>query len=339
MFLTWLSLLVKQPFMGGSKKAIKSQFKNPVTFDQALEILRAGKVCAFATETVFGLGADATNCDAVLAIYAAKQRPRFNPLIVHCADLAMAHKVAQFSPLAKKLAALWPGAMTLVLPLDPAAGLCDLVSAGLKTVGVRIPAHQQARKLISALGRPLAAPSANPSGQLSATTCEQVRLMFADKVPVLAGNGCTAGIESTILTISGNKIIQLRPGSISRRVIEQKLGLKVELVSQNTKVLSPGMLLSHYAPRAKLRLDAMAPNQGEGFLGFGDIKAPETTPQNMARNLSKTADLKEAARNLFSFLHQLDKSGVSRIAVAPIPKAGLGEAINDRLTRAAAPRK
>jgi len=271
--------------------------------------------------------------------HAAKQRPRFNPLIVHCADLKMAKKVAQFSPLTEKLSALWPGAMTLVLPLDPDAGLCDLVSAGLKTVGVRIPAHEQARALIRALGHPLAAPSANPSGQLSATTCEQVRLMFADKVPVLDGKACTAGIESTILAVSGNKIVQLRPGAVPRATIEQKLGIKVEQAHSDGKVLAPGMLASHYAPKAKLRLDAMAPRHGEAFLGFGDIKAPKTTPENMARNLSKAADIKEAARNLFSFLHELDTSGAKRIAVAPIPKAGLGEAINDRLTRAAAPRR
>jgi len=326
--------------MRGSQKARQTRFQNPVTFAQALEILRAGKVCAFATETVFGLGANAANCDAVLAIYAAKQRPRFNPLIVHCADMKMAGAVAQFSPLAEKLGTFWPGAMTLVLPLKPGAGLCDLVSAGLTTVGVRIPAHQQARDLIRALGHPLAAPSANPSGQLSATTAEQVREMFADKVPVLEGKACSAGIESTILTISGNdRVIQLRPGSIPRAMIEQKLGVKVEQAHSDGKVLAPGMLASHYAPRAKLRLDAQAPERGEAFLGFGNIAAPGTTPENLARNLSESADLNEAARNLFSFLYELDKSGASRIAVAPIPETGLGEAINDRLTRAAAPRK
>ncbi|VAW21342.1 Threonylcarbamoyl-AMP synthase / SUA5 domain with internal deletion [hydrothermal vent metagenome] len=332
-------LACQTALMPASQKTKQSQFHNPVSFEKAVRILRAGKVCAFATETVYGLGADATNCDAVLAIYATKQRPRFNPLIVHCADLEMAHKIALFSPLAEKLTPLWPGAMTLVLPLKPDAGVCDLVSAGLKTVGVRIPGHEQARELIKALGRPLAAPSANPSGQLSPTSSAQVRQMFDDKVPVLEGEPSSAGIESTILSVIDNRIVQLRPGTLPREEIEQKLRVKIELVTKNSKIAAPGMLASHYAPRAQLRLEAKAPEPGEAFLGFGDIGANETIAKNLAKNLSTAGDLEEAARNLFSFLYQLDASGAWRIAVAPIPSAGLGEAINDRLTRAAAPRK
>lgn len=310
-------------------------FTNPVDFDLAVELLRTGAICAFATETVYGLGADAGNGDAVLAVYQAKQRPRFNPLIVHCADLAMAEKIAEFSPLAHRLAEFWPGALTLVLPVRSTANICDLVTAGLGTVGVRIPGHKQARELIRSVGKPLAAPSANPSGKLSPTSAKQVRLSFSDHVPVLDGGECTAGIESTILGIIGDRVVQLRSGALARHQIEQKLGHGVENAKQGAPVSAPGMLASHYAPRAQLRLNASRARPGEAFLGFGEVNGGE----NNSLNLSPAGDLTEAAKNLFSHLHRLDATGAKTVAVAPIPLSGLGEAINDRLSRAAAPRK
>jgi L-threonylcarbamoyladenylate synthase len=307
---------------------------DPQTVAEAAAILRAGKVCAFPTETVYGLGADATNSDAVLAIYETKGRPRFNPLIVHCADLAMAERIAEFSPLARRLARLWPGPLTLVLPVKPDAGVSDLVTAGLDTVGIRIPDHSLALELIAAVDRPLAGPSANPSGRLSPTTTEQVRKGFGGRVPVLDGGPCRAGVESTILTLDGERVMQLRAGALARETIAEAIGAPVEIAKADGKVASPGMLASHYAPQAQLRLNAEAPKSGEIFLAFGPM--PES--HAFAANLSPSGDLHEAARNLFSMLHALDATGAGRIAVAPIPHAGLGEAINDRLKRAAAPR-
>nr|WP_244466988.1 L-threonylcarbamoyladenylate synthase [Devosia geojensis] len=306
--------------------------REPLTLADAAELLRAGKVCAFPTETVYGLGADATDPDAVLAIYETKGRPRFNPLIVHCADLAMAERIAQFSPLARELARFWPGPLTLVLPLKAGAGLSDIVTAGLDTVGLRVPDHPLALELIAAVGRPLAAPSANPSGRLSPTTAEQVRRGFGGRVPVLDGGPCRAGVESTILAVAGNEVVQLRAGALARETIAEAIGRPVTVAAHDAKVAAPGMLTSHYAPNARLRLDAGEPEAGEAYLAFGP------TGHAAAANLSPSGDLHEAARNLFSLLHALDSTGVARIAVAPVPMTGLGEAINDRLKRAAAPR-
>jgi L-threonylcarbamoyladenylate synthase len=296
-------------------------------------ILRAGGVAAFPTETVYGLGADATNSDAVLRIYETKGRPRFNPLIVHCADLAMAETIADFSPLARTLAALWPAPLTLVLPKRATASVSDLVTAGLDTVGVRIPDHPLALALIAATGRPLAAPSANPSGKLSPTTAAQVRAAFGTRVPVLDGGPCKAGLESTILSIDGDTVTQLRAGAMAREEIESILQRPVLSASADSPIAAPGMLASHYAPRATLRLDAATQRPGEAYLAFG--RAPAAT--GPADNLSSSGDLREAARNLFAMLHALDAKATA-IAVAPIPRTGLGEAINDRLERAAAPR-
>ena len=292
-------------------------------------ILRAGNVAAFPTETVYGLGADATNSDAVLKIYETKGRPRFNPLIVHVADLAMAERCVEFSALARRLAAFWPGPLTLVLPLRPEAGLSDIVSAGLNTVGVRVPDHPLALALIRAVGRPLAAPSANPSGRLSPTRADQVVRAFGGRVPVLDGGPCRAGVESTIIAVDGEAVTQLRAGALTRAEIERAIGRPIAQATTGDAVRSPGMLASHYAPNAALRLNAAAPLPGEAYLGFG--------PAAGTLNLSPSGDLHEAARNLFSMLHELDETA-TRIAVAPIPREGLGEAINDRLHRAAAPR-
>ena len=291
--------------------------------------LRAGELVAFPTETVYGLGADATNSDAVLKIYETKGRPRFNPLIVHVADLEMAERLVEFGPVARKLARFWPGPVTLVLPRRPEAGLSDIVTAGLDTVGIRIPDHPLAQALIRATGRPLAAPSANRSGKLSPTTAAQVRRALGDAVPVLDGGAAQAGVESTILAVDGDSVTQLRAGALPREEIEAAIGRPVAQAAHGARVTAPGMLLSHYAPNAALRLDAETPQPGETWLGFG--------PGPAGANLSPTGDLREAARNLFSMLHRLDETA-QRIAVAPIPRHGLGEAINDRLQRAAAPR-
>jgi L-threonylcarbamoyladenylate synthase len=306
---------------------------DPKTVEEAAVLLRAGKLCAFPTETVYGLGADATNADAVLSIYETKGRPRFNPLIIHCADLAMAETVAAFSPFARRVATLWPGSMTLVLPARPGNGLADIATAGLDTVAIRIPDHPIALALIAAVGRPVAAPSANPSGRLSPTTAEQVRRGFGGRVPVLDGGSCKAGVESTILRVLDDELVQLRAGAVARDEIEKQLGLTIEVAAKDAAVAAPGMLASHYAPNALMRLNA-EPRGGEAYLAFGaspDFAGP-------TRNLSPAGDLHEAARNLFSMLHELDAVGAPMIAVAPIPNRGLGEAINDRLQRAAAPR-
>jgi len=300
----------------------------------AAALLRAGKLVAFPTETVYGLGADATNPDAVLSIYETKGRPRFNPLIAHVADRAMAEKLAVFSPLARQLADIfWPGPLSIVLPLRPGHGLSDVATAGLDTVALRMPDHPVALALLRAADRPLSAPSANPSGKLSPTTAQQVERGFAGKIPVLDGGPCKAGVESTIVAVDGETIIQLRAGALARRDIEAALGLKLQLAEQGAKISAPGMLLSHYAPNAHMRLNT-SPQPGEAYLAFG----PPPAFAGETRNLSETANLHEAARNLFSMLHELDATGAKLIAVAPIPKEGLGEAINDRLQRAAAPR-
>jgi L-threonylcarbamoyladenylate synthase len=308
---------------------------DPGTLSEFALILRAGGLAAFPTETVYGLGADASNSEAVLSIYEAKGRPRFNPLIVHAANLAMAETIAEFSPLARRLSALWPGSLTMVLPKRHDAPVSDIVTAGLDSVGVRIPHHRLALALIEMVGRPLAAPSANPSGRLSPTTAGQVVEGFGGRIPVLDGGPCTAGVESTIIKVDGDRLIQLRAGALARAEIEANAGVPVELPQQDGAIVAPGMMRSHYAPRARLRLDAAGPEAGEAFLAFGVAPADWPLP---TRNLSAARDPREAARNLFSMLHELDASGVSTIAVAPIPSIGLGEAINDRLARAAAPR-
>ena len=292
--------------------------------------LRQGDLVAFPTETVYGLGADAGNSDAVLKIYETKGRPRFNPLIVHVADLDMARAYGAFSPLAERLMRFWPGPLTLVVPKVPGAPLSDLVTAGLPTVGIRMPAHPLALQLIRAVGRPLAAPSANRSGKLSPTEADQVIAGFDGLVPVLEGGAAEAGVESTILKVEGDSVTQLRAGALPREEIEAALGHPIAVAAPNAEIAAPGMLASHYAPDARVRLNAERPAPGEAWLGFGHSPGA-------ALNLSPSGDLREAARNLFSMLHALDGTAPI-IAVAPIPETGLGEAINDRLHRAAAPR-
>jgi L-threonylcarbamoyladenylate synthase len=301
----------------------------PDAIAQAARVIRAGKLAAFPTETVYGLGADATNGTAVAAIFAAQGRPRFNPLIVHLADRDAAERHALFSPAARALAArFWPGALTLVLPRAADTPLSLLVSAGLDTVALRVPDHPVARALLAAAERPIAAPSANPSGSVSPTSAAHVVEGLGDKIDFLLDGGPTPlGLESTVIGFEQGCPLLLRPGAIAREEIEAVTG---RLAAAGDAIRSPGQLASHYAPRAALRLNAQAPQAGEVLLGFGD--APGAT-----LNLSARSDLKEAAANLFAMLRTLD-STAARIAVSPIPSQGLGEAINDRLTRAAAPR-
>ena len=297
----------------------------------AARILRAGGLVAFPTETVYGLGADAAGGRAVARIFEAKGRPRFNPLIVHVRDAGEAERHGVFDGAARKLAAaFWPGALTLVLPRREDCKLSELVSAGLGTVALRVPAHPVAAKLIAQSGLAIAAPSANPSGRITATTAAHVAEGLGDKVDLILDGGATPlGLESTVIGFEDGGPILLRAGSISREAIEAVAGpLRAP---HDAKVQAPGQLASHYAPRASLRLNAREAKAGETLLGFGP-NAPHD-----ARNLSRGGDLREAAANLFAMLHELD--AVRAIAVMPIPDEGLGEAINDRLRRAAAPRE
>jgi L-threonylcarbamoyladenylate synthase len=300
----------------------------PGAVAQAAALLRQGGLVAFPTETVYGLGADATNGVAVAKIFAAKGRPRFNPLIVHLPDAEEARHHALFPHAAAALAkAFWPGALTLVLPRRDDSNIALLVSAGLDTVALRVPAHPVAVLLLRGLGRPVAAPSANPSGRITATSAAHVAEGLAGHVDVILDGGATPlGIESTVIGFDGEKPVLLRPGAIARAEIEAIAG---PLGTAEGKIQSPGQLASHYAPRAKLRLNAKSPKGNEALLGFGD------TP-GAALNLSPGGDLKEAAANLFAMLRALDAKA-TRIAVSPIPATGLGEAINDRLARAAVP--
>lgn len=303
-----------------------------IDFDTARDILASGGICAFATETVYGLGGKATDADAVLRIYQAKNRPRFNPLIAHCASLEMAETLVTFDETARALAeAFWPGPLTLVLPMKKDNGIADLVTAGLDTLAVRVPAHEQARALIEAVGAPLAAPSANPSGTLSPTRAMDVVEGFSGRVLVLDGGDCSAGVESTIITSRDGEVLQLRAGAIANDAIAEVLGKPVGRADKDSPVSAPGMLARHYAPKTPLYLDVGTPEPGEAYLAFGR----GGVSNGPARNLSKSGDLAEAARNLFAMLHELDALGASSIAVAPIPETGLGEAINDRLRRAA----
>ena len=322
----------------------------PATFDMhnaagwaagiaaAAAALRAGQLVAMPTETVYGLAADATNPNAVGNIFLAKGRPRFNPLIVHLPNLAAARAIAHFHDDAMRLASrLWPGPLTLVLPKQDTAGIADLVTAGLDTVAVRVPAHPAARALLDAVGRPIAAPSANRSGHVSATAAAHVTADLGDALSVVLDAGPTPiGVESTIVGWAAGVPVLLRAGGIARADIEGLLGRGLTAPSAAAQPVAPGMLASHYAPRATLRLDARDIRPGEAVLAIGRLP-PNAAAAVATINLSESGDLAEAANRFFAALRALDtKAGA--IAVMPIPEAGLGEAINDRLRRAAAPR-
>lgn len=307
---------------------------------RAKDALAAGRLVAIPTETVYGLAADATNGEAVARIFESKQRPSFNPLICHVSDMAMAEAFADFDPLSRRLAeAFWPGALTLVLPLKPGHAIHPLVTAGLDTVAVRAPKGFGAR-LIAALGRPLAAPSANRSGRISPTTAQAVADSLGDAVPLIVDGGPTqVGVESTIVMVADGKARLLRPGGIAAEAIEAVTGEPLARAGANAAIQAPGMLASHYAPKARMRLNAESVAPGEALLGFGPQRIAGADSAKAVLVLSRTGDLAEAAANLFDYMGRLDASGARCIAVEPIPAHGLGEAINDRLARAAAPRE
>ena len=310
--------------------------------EAAADILRAGGLVAFPTETVYGLGADATSGAAVAGISAAKQRPSFNPLIAHVATLEDARREGVFNDAALALAeAFWPGPLTLVVPVAATGSVCDLARAGLASVALRVPSDQVALALIRAAGRPLAAPSANRSGRVSPTTAAHVFADLDGRVAmILDGGPTTVGVESTILSCLDDEPVMLRPGGVPREAIARVLGRAPRAVealnAASDAPLAPGLLASHYAPRAAIRLDAREPGPDEAALDFGG----QFTLRGVARlDLSPAGDLREAAAALFGHLRALDATGAATIAVAPIPATGLGEAINDRLARAAAPRQ
>ena len=306
----------------------------PDDIEAAAQALRAGQLVAFPTETVYGLGADATNDTAVALVYAAKGRPSFNPLICHVADAESAFRLGEFPDVALRLAeAFWPGPLSIVVPRSPDCRVSMLASAGLDSIALRVPAHPVALALLRAAGRPIVAPSANPSGRVSPTSAEHVRRHLGGKIAVILDGGkCKVGVESTVVSFLGGGPKLLRPGGLPRGEIEKVAGLTFAVETHAARPHAPGQLVSHYAPRAELRLQAHAPRDGEAYLGFGPLHhhGPHT--------LSAAGDLVVAAANLFRLLHDIDATGVARIAVAPIPHHGLGEAINDRLQRAAAPR-
>lgn len=296
----------------------------------AVQQLLGGNLVAIPTETVYGLAADATESSAVQQIYAVKGRPSFNPLICHVADKAMASAYVKISPVAEKLMAkYWPGPLTLVLPAHPDSAIAPEVSAGLDTLAVRCPAKDTTRAIISGLGRPIAAPSANPSGKLSPTSADDVMAGLGGAIPLVIDAGdAPVGIESTIVGVRGEKLYLLRPGTITADDISTNMAMPVYDRDDN-EITAPGQLLSHYAPNAVMRLNALEKDGDECLIGFGEIAGDIS--------LSNSGDLSEAAHNLFKTIRKLDQK-FSRIAVAPIPDTGIGIAINDRLRRAAAPR-
>lgn len=289
---------------------------------QAADLIREGQIVAIPTETVYGLAADATNGEAVARIYRAKGRPAFNPLIVHVPDVERALEIGDFNPKARALAEQhWPGPLTLVVPLRAKAPVNSLVTAGLTSIALRVPAHPAMQALLHAVGKPLAAPSANASGSISPTRAEHVLKSLGGRIPLIVDAGpCERGIESTIVAATGGSLRLLRRGPVQIDAEEQK-GRSIE---------APGQLASHYAPSKPLRLDAQQPDADEYLIGFGAVAGDA--------NLSADGNLVAATANLFELLHRADASSKPRIAIAPVPTDGLGAAINDRLSRAAAPR-
>ncbi|HEX2802876.1 MAG TPA: L-threonylcarbamoyladenylate synthase [Sphingomicrobium sp.] len=290
---------------------------------EAARLVLAGEAVAVPTETVYGLAADATNARAVARIYEAKRRPDFNPLIVHVSSFDEAQEIAEFGRYGRHLAAeYWPGPLTIVAPLKPGSGIASIVTAGLPTVGIRVPAHRAIRALLAAVGRPLAAPSANASGSISPTRAEHVLRSLGGRIPLVIDDGpCPGGIESTIVAETDGKLRLLRRGPIT---------IADARIAAEGKIEAPGQLASHYAPTKPVRPNAKSAREGEYLIGFADVEGDS--------NLSPSGDLVEAAARLFDLLHQADESPKPEIAIAPVPGTGLGAAINDRIRRAAAPR-
>ncbi len=316
----------------------------PPAIRDAADALRAGELVAFPTETIYGLGADARNAAAVAKIYALKNRPAYNPLIVHIASLEDAETIGVFDARAQTLArSLWPGPLTLVVPARPQNGIAENATAGLQTVALRLPAHPVAQALIRAVGAPLVAPSANPSGTLSPTRPEHVaRRLAAQGLIVLSGGATTIGLESTVIDLTTHPARILRPGAIGPDDLEPLIG-PVVMADGTEAIKAPGQLKRHYAPRTPLRLNAVDVKKGEAFLGFGntgfigveEVGFVRDMPVEKWRNLSPEGDLHAAATNLYAMLDELDQAGAPMIAVQPVPEQGLGIAINDRLRRAA----
>ena len=323
---------------------IKINTISDTSIANAVKRLRAGDLVAFPTETVYGLGADATNTAAVAQIFSVKQRPEFNPLISHVASRDAAFELGIETSIAASLAnAFWPGPLTLILRRKAQCPVALLATAGLDKIGIRVPAHKGTQSLLHAFGKPLAAPSANPSGQISPSTVDHVIQGLGKNVGfILDGGPCKSGLESTIIDCTGQKACLLRPGGITREAVATALaeaGLDPTItianpLDDNTRPIAPGQLTSHYAPRATLRMAAEIWRQGEELIGFGKIHGAG----KLRLNLSPSGNLIEAAANLFSMLHAADATSTKMIAIAPIPNVGLGEAINDRLLRASAPR-
>lgn len=319
---------------------------SPESLQIAAQRLRAGQLVAFPTETVYGLGADARCDQAVAQIFAAKNRPAINPLIVHVASAKQAAQLVDFDDRAQRLAAqFWPGPLTLVLPARAGGGVSSLVSAGLPTLAIRVPAHPVAQALLKEAAVPIAAPSANASGTLSPTSAQHVAKSLGDKAGmILAAGRAAVGLESTVLDLSDAQARLLRPGAVTLEDLRDLLGdVALSLHPEQGQVRSPGQLLQHYAPRTPLRLNAVDVKKGEALLAFGSLRfmaCQETgfardLPEERLQNLSATGDLLEASSNLFDMLHKLDSAGATAIAVMPLPKIGLGLALNDRLSRAA----
>ena len=310
---------------------------------RGVDILAHGGLVAFPTETVYGLGGDACNADAVAAIFAAKERPAFNPLISHVASAEAAFELGTLTPIAACLAeTFWPGPMTLILTRRPDCPVALLTSAGLNKIALRVPSHAEARGLIEAFGRPVAAPSANPSGRISPTRADHVMAGLGGRIElVLDGGPCESGVESTVVDCTGDTARILRPGGITREAVAATLAAReITLAGESPPTgddapASPGQLASHYAPSAPVRLNVTAPETGIELIGFGETGGAG----ELGLNLSPEGDLQEAAANLFQMMHAADAAGADVIGVAPVPESGLGEAVNDRLRRAAAPRK
>jgi L-threonylcarbamoyladenylate synthase len=320
---------------------------DPAAIAEAARCLAAGGLVAFPTETVYGLGADAGNGEAVARLYEAKGRPAFNPLICHVADRAAAAGLGRFDEAAARLAAaFWPGPLTLVVPGAPDCPVASLATAGLSTIALRVPDHPVARAIIAAFARPVVAPSANASGHISPTTAQHVAADLSGRIDLIIDGGATSvGLESTIVACLERPLL-LRPGGLPRGEIERVLGQALaEPPPSGARgggkegPIAPGQLASHYAPRSKLRLEATQVNAGEALLAFGPTLPPGASEAVRVMNLSACGDLIEAAANLFAHLRALDAEGVNLIAVMPVPHEGLGEAINDRLRRAQAPRE
>lgn len=305
---------------------------------EAASLISGGGLVGLPTETVYGLAANAKDGRAVAKIFEAKGRPAFNPLIIHVANTADAEKLGVFNDAARAVTtALWPGPLTIILPRHADSGIAELACAGLPTIALRCPNHDVARAVIAASGVPVAAPSANASGTLSPTSAQHVAESLGNSLDlIIAAGSAKVGLESTVLDLSGDAPVILRPGAVTPDDIERVLGVRPAIDDgAHEKPKSPGQLLRHYAPRTKLRLDAKAPEAGEAYLAFGPTMLTRAKMDPSIKNLSPNADLNEAAANLFGYLHALDKGGYTSIAVSPIPDEGLGLAINDRLRRAA----